>query len=174
MIRKVSVFVRNRCPFSTGTTVRFQRDLVSEITGICMKTLLSVALTIILLSCQREMGYNEKLEKLSTEHQKCLDSGIAMMNCSQKYAVQMDSMLNVVYKDLMDKYNKPDQEKLKAEERNWIKERDVQLEKIWASVNSANQEGFAPEDDRMIAYEEEADFIKLRVEELIRKLESIE
>ena len=34
MWKKVSVFVRIRCPFSTGTTVRFQRDLVSEVAGI--------------------------------------------------------------------------------------------------------------------------------------------
>jgi hypothetical protein len=48
------------------------------------------------------------------------------------------------------------------------------LEKIWATVNSANEEGFAPEDNRMMAYDEEGDLIKVRVEELIRKLEKIE
>jgi uncharacterized protein YecT (DUF1311 family) len=113
-----------------------------------MRTLISIGLTIILFGCQREMDYNAKLENLSIEHQKCLDSGIAMMNCSQKYAFQMDSMLNVVYKDLIKRYDKPDQEKLKEEERMWIKQRDIQLEKIWATVNSANEEGFAPEDNR--------------------------
>ena len=34
-MKKVSVFVRNRCPLSAGTTVRFPQDLVSEIAGIC-------------------------------------------------------------------------------------------------------------------------------------------
>jgi uncharacterized protein YecT (DUF1311 family) len=138
-----------------------------------MKQLIySITIIFILLSCSDKKDYRKQLEKLDNERQRCLDHGERMMDCSYQYSQQMDSMLNVVYKDLMTHYDKEDKNQLRLEERTWIQKRDKELKRIYNNINKKREkEDWLPQDDRMIAYDEEAKLIRKRVIELIDKYE---
>ena len=72
----------------------------------------------------------------------------------------MDSMLNVVYKDLMAHLDKNEQNALMDEEKDWIKQRDTEFRKITRELReSVDQEGLVPQDNNMMAYDEQADFV---------------
>ena len=119
-----------------------------------------------------EIGYSEIISNLDDEHQACLDKGEAMMQCSYQYSQKMDSMLNVVYKELLGGYSSEQKAKLRAEEREWINFRDKELKKIYSTVSSTgDKDGFLPQDEKMIAYGEEAKLTRDRVLVLIDGLE---
>jgi uncharacterized protein YecT (DUF1311 family) len=127
-----------------------------------------------LISCNSEKNnYREDLKNLDNEHQTCLDKGEAMMLCSYSYSKQMDSLLNVVYKDLMTRYNEDQKIKLRTEERLWIKERDKELKKVYATINKLRETNeFVPQDERMFAYEGEAKLVRERVLVLLTYIKS--
>lgn len=128
-----------------------------------------------MLSWQPKNNYRKVMEQLEVRHQQCLDQGEAMMLCSRHYSIQMDSMLNVVYQDLLGHYNPQQQKQLRFQQREWLKKRDVKLKTIWADVNALRAKGeFVPQDDRMFAYGKEATLVEERVLELISELEKVE
>jgi uncharacterized protein YecT (DUF1311 family) len=136
------------------------------------KTLYAILITLILSSCSDRKDYRGQLEQLDKEHQNCLDKGERMMDCSYQYSKQMDSMLNVVYKDLMSTYDTEHKNKLRTEERIWIQKRDKELKRIYNTINKLREtEDLVPQDDMMIAYDEKAELIRKRVIELIDKYE---
>ncbi|WP_310558579.1 hypothetical protein [Flavobacterium sp.] len=45
------------------------------------------------------------IDALEKKNQECLDKGVNMLNCSQNYYIQMDSLLNVVYKRIKGELN---------------------------------------------------------------------
>ena len=119
-----------------------------------------------------EIGYSVVISNFDDEHQACLDKGRAMMQCSYQYSQQMDSMLNVVYQELLGGYSSAQKAKLRAEEREWINFRDEELKKIYSTVSSTTgKDDFVPQDERMIAYGEEAKLTRDRVLVLIDELE---
>jgi uncharacterized protein YecT (DUF1311 family) len=136
---------------------------------IMKKNLFNFLIIFSFISCNSEKNnYGVILKNLDSKHQTCLDKGEAMMLCSYAYSKQMDSLLNVVYKDLMKGYNEDQQNKLRTEERQWIKKRDQELKKVYSTVNKLRETNeFVPQDERMFAYAEEANFVRKRVLELI-------
>lgn len=125
-------------------------------------------LACTLAACSNKKDHRAQLEQLDAAHQQCLDAGVGMMDCSYRYSKQMDSMLNVVYKDLMSVSSKDAKNKLRMEERSWIQKRDAELKKIYSDISRQRQmEDFVPQDARMMAYDAEAAVIRKRVVELI-------
>ena len=137
-----------------------------------MKQLLVFISLIILSGCKSRTNYSEVVNRLEKQHQECLDKGEDMLGCSRIFYSQMDSMLNVVYEDLMGRLDKIEKNSLREEEKQWIKQRDIEFRKITRELReSIDQVGFVPQDNNMMAYDEQADLVKKRIRQLIDKLE---
>lgn len=108
-------------------------------------------------------NFNENLIKLSNQNQECLDKGGNMLGCSQKYNIQVDSLLNVVYKNIRKDLNETQQLDLKNKQLAWIKNRDLEFKKIDAQ-NTGLGKG---SDDLMVKTQQKADFVSERVSFLI-------
>ena len=132
-----------------------------------MKNLLVLA--VLTLSNSPE-NHKVVIERLSEKHQTCLDSGINMLGCSRKFYFEMDSMLNVVYKDYKSTLNEIEKENLKKEQRDWLKKRDDFL----AKENKEYQKNIDTQkwgpDMYMIVYDNDANFVKKRIFELIDRM----
>lgn len=137
-----------------------------------MKILTYLSLVVLTLGCSSSIAdsYRKKIESLEKQQQTELDKGERMMLVEQEYEITMDSMLNVVYKDLMLKLNDVEKKNLRTEQREWIKQRDIEFVELWEPINEMTTEiGFIPEDARMIVYSQKANYIKKRVLELVDK-----
>ena len=130
------------------------------------------SILILLTCCQEKIEYKEHLKTIDKQYQLCLDKGEAMHECSRQYMLRMDSMLNIIYKDLISIYDKKEQDELRIKELIWIKEKDNKFTIEWNNLKKLNiQNGFIPQDDKMMTYDNEAKFIRKRVDELVAELE---
>ncbi len=139
-----------------------------------MKILTYLLLVALIFGCSSSIAdsYRKTLDSLEKQHQTELDKGERMVLVEQEYGITMDSMLNVVYKDLMLKLNDSEKKNLRIAQREWIKKRDIEFEELWKPLNEMTTEiGFAPQDARMMVYSQEAIYIKKRVLELVDQLE---
>ncbi|WP_278251848.1 lysozyme inhibitor LprI family protein [Sabulibacter ruber] len=93
-----------------------------------------------------------------------------MLGCSQLYYSQMDSLLNVVYNKLRRPLDPSGKAALKNEQLKWLGKRDAYFKKVDKEYAAENSNGFAGNDSRMIAIDDKAQFVRKRVEELIKKL----
>lgn len=106
------------------------------------------------------------LNLLDNKHQKCLDKGNNMLLCTQKYYAQMDSLLNVAYKNYRTTLTDSQKQSLKTEQLNWLTSRDSYFRKI----NKELKTDQGSRDAQMIAMDEKAQFIRERVVYFIKKL----
>ena len=84
----------------------------------------------------------------------------------------MDSMLNVVYKELELKLNNTQKESLRIEQLEWMRQRDIEFEELRKPLTEmTNDFGFVSQDSRMLVYSQQANYIRKRVLELVDKLE---
>jgi len=109
----------------------------------------------------------KELAGIDEKYQACLDKGDMMLNCSQDYYSQMDSLLNVAYNKLRRPMNQDERAVLKSEQLKWLGKRDAQFKKIDKEYSS-----FGGNDGIMMVTNAKALFVRKRVEELIRKLEN--
>ena len=139
-----------------------------------MKTLAYLLLGALIWGCDssRVDNYRKALESLEIKHQAELDKGERMMIVEQEYKVSMDSMLNVVYKELVLKLNDTQKENLRIEQLEWMRQRDIEFEELRKPLTEmTNDFGFVPQDARMVVYSQQANYIRKRVLELVDKLE---
>lgn len=130
----------------------------------------SILLFFILLSFNCNAQTLKTVSKLETTHQDCLDTGVAMRICSLNYYNQSDSLLNVVYKKLRLKLSTNEQSKLKKEQLEWLKKRDQYFKKAYSDTK---KDGYFEEGSRdfdMVVYDLKADYVFVRVKELIKRI----
>jgi uncharacterized protein YecT (DUF1311 family) len=130
----------------------------------------TILLLFILVSFHSNSQTLKTVAKLETAHQKCLDTGIGMRNCSYKYLNQSDSLLNVAYKNLRLKLTSEEKEKLKKEQLIWLKKRDQYFKKAYSDTK---RKGYFEEgslDFDMVVFDLQADYVFVRVKELIKRL----
>lgn len=138
-----------------------------------MKTLKAI-LTITLL-CQFStlcMSQTTKtIDSLETKCQECLDRGEFMLGCSEMFYYQMDSILNIRYKLLRSRSNATQKSNLKTEQLKWLAKRDKQfaINKQKVHKQAVIDEMDGGQDEMMILTQKNADFIKARVIELLKK-----
>ncbi|MBD8490999.1 DUF1311 domain-containing protein [Echinicola sp. CAU 1574] len=121
---------------------------------------------------QEANDYKMVLDNLTKVNQEKLDTGNGMLETEKAYYFQMDSMLNVVYKDLIKSNNKTNYEKLREQQRQWLKERDIFFRNIQDEYQKESGEiGFLPNDYKLMVYGEKSSFVKERVLALINLLE---
>ncbi|MBF4515450.1 DUF1311 domain-containing protein [Flavobacterium sp. ANB] len=108
--------------------------------------------------------------KLEIAHQDCLDTGIGMKNCSITYYYQSDSLLNLAYKNLRLKLSSQEKSKLRTEQLGWLKKRDQYFRKVYIDTK---KEGYFEEgssDFDMVIFDLKADYVFVRVKELIKRI----
>ena len=107
------------------------------------------------------------IDKLDSSYQSCLDKGMDMYGCSLHYYNQMDSMLNIVYKQLRAKKDSSQKIILKSKQLKWLSARD----KYFKQVDNEPSNGLDGNDRRMAAIDKKALYVEKRVIELIKELE---
>lgn|SRR5574343_378077 len=109
------------------------------------------------------------IDSLENKYQSCLDKGQNMLGCANTFYGQMDSLLNLQYKKLLNKLGAAEGTKFKNEQRLWLGERDKQFVLFKQQVHKeAVDNGFdGGQDEQMILTERKAMFVKQRVIELL-------
>lgn len=120
-------------------------------------------LFVLLFSCSSKKDYKKELESLDHNHQVCLDNGDQMLTCSQHYYLQLDSMTNLIYADLLNRASNEQKEQLMKDHNEWLKKKEMEFKKF----NISNSEDFVFQDDLMFIYEVKADFLYERAMKLI-------
>lgn len=116
-------------------------------------------------------GQNKKvLTQLDQKYQNCLNSENNMLPCSQKYYSEIDSLLNVAYKNYRASLNNETKNLLKNEQLKWFATRDVFFKKLDNDYSKKSKAGYAGKDARMIVIDEKAQFVRKRVNYFIEKL----
>ena len=122
---------------------------------------------LFLISLYSHSQENTTIQKLDTELQNCLDNTQNnMLNCTLEYYNKIDDQLNVTYKKIRAKLNKPEQEKLKSQQLAWLKKRDLYFKKVAIKTSSDLDGDSSSQDYRMICSHENALFVKDRIIEL--------
>jgi uncharacterized protein YecT (DUF1311 family) len=130
----------------------------------------SILLFFILFSFNCKAQTIETVNKLKTSYQRCLDSGNGMKNCSIDYYNQSDSLLNVAYRNLKLKLSSKEQSKLKKEQLDWIKKRDLYFEKVYSDTKKEGHFAEGRSDFDMVVFDEKANYVFARVRELIKRI----
>jgi uncharacterized protein YecT (DUF1311 family) len=110
----------------------------------------------------------KKAEKMEVNYQNCLDNGIDMLGCSNDYYKQMDNLLNEVYKKAKLKMSSSEIEKLKTEQLNWLKKRDLYFKKAYIEAKD-EADGLGSDDLQMVFVDKKTEYVKDRVVFLIKK-----
>lgn len=130
----------------------------------------SILLFFILFAFNCKAQTMETVSKLKASYQKCVDSGSGMKNCAIEYYNESDSLMNVAYKNLKLKLSSKEQSKLKKEQLDWIKKRDLYFEKVYSDTKKEGHFVEGSSDFDMVVFDEKANYIFARVKELIKKL----
>jgi len=130
----------------------------------------SVLVIVVLFSFHCNAQTMETVNQLKSSYQHCLNSGNGMKNCSIEYYNQSDSLLNISYKNLKLKLSSKEQSKLKKEQLDWIKKRDLYFEKVYSDTKKEGHFTEGSSDFDMVVFDEKANYIFARVKELIKKL----
>lgn len=112
----------------------------------------------------------ETVNKLRNDYQSCLNSGSGMKNCSIEYYNQSDSLLNVAYKNLKLKLSSKEQSRLKKEQLDWVKKRDLYFEKVYSDTKKEGHFIEGSSDFDMVVFDEKANYVFTRVKELIKRI----
>jgi uncharacterized protein YecT (DUF1311 family) len=112
-----------------------------------------------------ESDYSKFLIQADSIHQQCLDKGDDMLACSQKYYSEMDSMLNVVYKNLVKDADSATKATLKKEELEWLRQRD----KAFSDFDNEQVSEISAYDNQTLSLNKKAEFVKERVVKLLTR-----
>tara|TARA_B110000211_G_C13614322_1_gene350363 strand:- start:43 stop:492 length:450 start_codon:yes stop_codon:yes gene_type:complete len=144
-----------------------------------MKYLILISVSIFTFSCSQQnpkkldqsLEHQKNLNSLEIEFQKKIDTGIGIVFTVSEYNNQIDSLLNVVYQSLNTQLTKEEIVKLKLDQQDWINIRDFKIDSMQKPLDSLFDSGLhIPTDSRLINLDADAQFVKKRIEVLIKKL----
>ena len=132
-------------------------------------TTIYILISVLCLSSYKSAAQKsitpQLLEHIDSLHQTCLDSGANMWNCANDFNNQMDSLLNVVYRNVKSKLTPEQFQTLKQEQLKWIRKRDD----VYSKTNNENtKDGLSATDASMAALDQEAEFVKERILYLLK------
>lgn len=130
----------------------------------------SAFIFFILLAFQCNAQTIETVNKVKNAYQTCLNSGSGMKNCAIEYYNQSDSLLNLAYKNLKLKLSSKEQSRLKKEQLDWVKKRDLYFEKVYSDIKKEGHFIEGSSDFDMVVFDEKANYVFTRVKELIKRI----
>lgn len=106
--------------------------------------------------------FKTDLKKLEKRIENCISEGTPYKYCAENYEFQLDSMLTVVTKNILNKL--PDSAKVtfQKNENQWIKAREKEFKEIEAGYNAVGGE-------KDVYYQDRSDFLFKRLKSLIEK-----
>jgi uncharacterized protein YecT (DUF1311 family) len=84
---------------------------------------------LIAKSCLTFSQTKRVTELIENKYQNCLDKGQNMLECSQTFYKEADSILNVAFKRIRQKCDSAQKENLKDEQLEWLSKRDIAFKK---------------------------------------------
>lgn len=114
---------------------------------------------------------NRDVDKLYSDCQRCLDNTGYTEKCSSILYNSLDSLLNEAYQQLQRTLPKDQRQRLIAEEKSWLKERDH----YFGKVKAAAEEGNPPDTEitNTLILDKENEFVRKRIMELIAKRNAV-
>lgn len=112
------------------------------------------------------------LRNMEQQYQSCLDKGEGMAGCATRFYEEMDSMLNIAYRQLRHSMKATEKTKLQIEQRTWLVRRDAYFKKLDAVVQKKKDKKEYGTEDLLITIDDKARFVKERVEVLLSGLEN--
>lgn len=108
----------------------------------------------------------KSLEAMETSYQSCLDKGQNMIDCSRSYYKKIDSVLNLVYKNVQSRNSNNQKLLLKTEQIKWLSTRD----RFFKNINKDPELiGLGSVDREMVIIDKKAEFVKDRIIFLLKK-----
>ena len=135
-----------------------------------MKKLLTLLALSVLICCSKEVNeYDIILKKIDKSYQVKLDSGKFMLKTEREYSIRLDSLIQIVYKDLLTT-KKAKKHLVEIEQNKWSLQRKLKIENIRKQNNKLIEEiGFIPNDVKLLLYNEKSQATRKRVLELIHQ-----
>ena len=123
-----------------------------------MKTTLFLLFSLFFVGKSFAQAASE-VQKIEEKYQLCLDEGVNMLGCTNRFYTEMDSVLNSVYNTYRATLAQAEKDKLKAEQKAWLTERDAYFKK----QNQVLDKNNGVVDFTMKIRNENAIFVKKRV-----------
>ncbi len=108
------------------------------------------------------------IDSLERNYQRCLSKSQYMYGCALEYYQQMDSMLDIVYRQLYTSLDTSRRRNLKVEQVLWQERRASYFKLLDTRVEKVRAKTLAGLDDQAIATDQKAAYIKERVTALIK------
>lgn len=103
--------------------------------------------------------YISSVKALKAAYQKELDTGVGMLQASIKYHQTTNDMMEVVYKKVLSETADGDKKALEAEQKLWLKNKETAFNNEMKKGEAIYEEtGVFPELEKMVAYNEAADY----------------
>ena len=131
-----------------------------------MKKSILIYLTSLLTLSLFSQDFKANLKEIRDNNQHCLDKGKFMYNCSSKFYIQADSLLNVVYRYIRKDMDLSEKDNLKKEQLIWLKERNKKFKQIDNQNTGLGKGGL---DDLMVKKDKKAEIVNNRTTYLIEK-----
>jgi uncharacterized protein YecT (DUF1311 family) len=112
----------------------------------------------------------QDINNLEGANKTCIDSAKNQLHCSREYYFKMDSILKVAYFNLSSSIDNNLRKYLKKEQLGWLKKRDKYFVKQNEEARKNEKRGKAPVEMYMKVLQNDAEFIKERVLELINRI----
>jgi uncharacterized protein YecT (DUF1311 family) len=107
------------------------------------------------------------VDSLEKRYQLCLAEGKSHYNCALQYYIQMDSLLNAVYRQLYDNLDYNRRATLQISQTQWEEKKQTYFKDIDIRVEKKRPQTLDGLDDDMIVTDNKAAFLKTRVMELL-------
>lgn len=108
------------------------------------------------------------IDSLERNYQRCLSKSQYMYGCALEYYRGMDSMLDIVYRQLYTKLDTSRRRNLKVEQVLWQERKESYFKLLDTRVEKLRKKTLAGLDDQAIATDQKAAYIKERVTALIK------
>jgi hypothetical protein len=97
--------------------------------------------------------YTTNLKTLKADYQKKLDTGIGMLETSIEYSAAIDSLVVLIYSDLLAIRPKSEQSLLAKDQKKWFTARENAFQEEWKKGKAIQEEtGIFPQIEEMVAY----------------------
>ena len=148
---------------------------MAYLSNVMTKTALLLILLCITIihSCAAQVvpkDIKAQMTVLDNICQTCLDAGsIPFSECEKNRQRKLDTMLNTVYRELRITLDQETIEKLKKDERAWLKKRNANIEQEQSKIGRSDA---GIDADEAMAIASDSYFIEQRILELLKKLKT--
>ncbi len=133
------------------------------------RTNLIIIVTLLLFNTVGSSQTMDEIAKMKAQCQSCLDSGVDMQGCARKYCIEMYEIVDTAFNNLSEKLSQQERALLKTEQVKWLKKRKQFEKEEEKEFQKKYKTGEWGTDMFMIVYENDAEYTRKRIVELIKR-----